>query len=61
MAHVIDTYECEWKAAIEDEEKLQTLSHLRQQRQVPTTRSCSCASAASGARPFADELAAEVL
>ena len=22
MAHVIDTYECEWKAAIEDEEKL---------------------------------------
>ena len=23
MAHVIDTYECEWKAAIEDEEKLQ--------------------------------------
>ena len=22
MAHVVDTYECEWKAAIDDEEKL---------------------------------------
>ena len=29
MAHIVETYECEWKATISDEEKLKTFPHLR--------------------------------
>ncbi|MGL5879381.1 MAG: hypothetical protein ACRC2V_16600, partial [Xenococcaceae cyanobacterium] len=28
MQHLVDTYQCEWKAAIEDQEKLKRFRHF---------------------------------
>ena len=38
MQHLVDTYECEWKAAVDDPETLQALPPLRQQRRARPQR-----------------------
>ena len=48
----VDTYECEWKATIDDPAASQALRVLRQRpRRSPTRPSCSSRSAARSARP----------
>lgn len=37
MAHLVDTYECEWKNAIEDPEKLKRFSHFQNTDEVDDT------------------------
>ncbi|MDE0694010.1 MAG: nitrite reductase large subunit NirB [Gammaproteobacteria bacterium] len=59
MAHVIDTYKCEWKAAIEDEEKLQRFRTFVNSNR--TDDSLVFVRERGQRRPaFADELAVEV-
>ena len=52
---VVDTYECEWKKAVDDPATLQALPALREQRPRPTTTSCSSRSAARSVPPPREE------